>query len=118
MNTFQQDELRTDRDVIAIGDFNITSYRSKLYKAVSKHSLSAPASLLAQEFGSNLARNKRYDQILHPRQVDCRQGRALSLRLKLSFSPSVQLFCPAVGAIVNARSGSIPVSDGGHSEQD
>lgn len=65
VNTFQQDELRTDRDIIAIGDFNITSYRSNLYKAVSKHGLSAPASLLKHEFGSNLARNKRYDQILH-----------------------------------------------------
>lgn len=65
VNNFQQDELRTDRDVIAIGDFNIPSYRSSLYKAVSKHGLSAPASLLAQEFGSNLAKNKRYDQILH-----------------------------------------------------
>jgi endonuclease/exonuclease/phosphatase family metal-dependent hydrolase len=65
VNSFQKDELRTDRDVIAVGDFNITSYGSNLYKAVSKHGLSAPASLLAQEFGSNLARNKRYDQILH-----------------------------------------------------
>ncbi|MEP5762978.1 MAG: endonuclease/exonuclease/phosphatase family protein [Halieaceae bacterium] len=65
VNTFQQDEYRVDRDVIAIGDFNITSYRSKLYKAVTQHGLAAPKSLLGLKHGSNLAKNKRYDQILH-----------------------------------------------------
>jgi endonuclease/exonuclease/phosphatase family metal-dependent hydrolase len=65
VNTFQHDELRGARDIIAVGDFNITSYDSDLYKAVSKHGLSAPKSLLKSEHGSNLAKNKRYDQILH-----------------------------------------------------
>lgn len=65
VNTFQKDEFRVDRDVIAIGDFNITSYRSKLYKAVTKHGLAAPSALLKAEHGSNLQKNKRYDQILH-----------------------------------------------------
>ncbi len=62
---FQKDEYRVDRDVIALGDFNIPGYRSDLYKAVSKYGLSAPASILNLEHGSNLQKNKRYDQILH-----------------------------------------------------
>jgi len=65
VSTFQKDELRVDRDIIVIGDFNITSFRSALYKAIAKHGLSAPKSLLGLKHGSNLAKNKRYDQILH-----------------------------------------------------
>lgn len=62
---FQKDEYRVDRDVIALGDFNIPSFGSDLYHAVSQYGLSAPASILALDHGSNLQRNKRYDQILH-----------------------------------------------------
>jgi endonuclease/exonuclease/phosphatase family metal-dependent hydrolase len=65
VNTFQKDELRVDRDIIVIGDFNIPNFRSSLYKAVAKHGLSAPKSLLSLKHGSNLAKDKRYDQILH-----------------------------------------------------
>ncbi len=36
-----------------------------LYKAISKYGLSAPDAIIQSEFGSNLANNKRYDQILH-----------------------------------------------------
>jgi len=53
-----------DRDLIVMGDFNIPSLDSPLYKAVTKRGLVMPASL-AGITGSNLARNKRYDQILH-----------------------------------------------------
>lgn len=62
---YQKDEYRVDRDVIALGDFNIDGYSSDLYKAVSQYGLSAPESILALNHGSNLAKNKRYDQILH-----------------------------------------------------
>ena len=62
---FQKDEYRVDRDVIALGDFNIPSYDSDLYTAVSQYGLSAPASILHSKHGSNLMKNKRYDQILH-----------------------------------------------------
>lgn len=62
---FQKDEYRVDRDVIALGDFNIPSYVSPLYKAVSQYGLSAPASILNLKHGSNLMKDKRYDQILH-----------------------------------------------------
>ncbi len=65
VQAFQKDEYRVDRDVIALGDFNIPNYGSKLYKAVSQFGLSAPESILNLEHGSNLMKNKRYDQILH-----------------------------------------------------
>ncbi len=65
VKTYIKDEYRTDRDVILMGDFNITSFNSKLYDAISQYGLKAPESIIKSEFGSNLAKNKRYDQILH-----------------------------------------------------
>jgi len=53
-----------DQDVIVMGDFNIPTLESELYEVVTKRGLSMPESL-AGITGSNLARNKRYDQILH-----------------------------------------------------
>jgi endonuclease/exonuclease/phosphatase family metal-dependent hydrolase len=53
-----------DHDVIVMGDFNIPSKDSLLYKAVTKRGLQMPAAL-AGITGSNLAKDKRYDQILH-----------------------------------------------------
>lgn len=65
VRAFQKDEYHVDRDVIALGDFNIPNYQSELYQAVSQFGLSAPASILNLDHGSNLAKDKRYDQILH-----------------------------------------------------
>jgi Endonuclease/Exonuclease/phosphatase family len=53
-----------DSDIIVMGDFNIPSLDSPLYKAVVKRGLTMPKSL-AGITGSNLGKNKRYDQILH-----------------------------------------------------
>ncbi len=53
-----------DSDVIVMGDFNIPSLNSPLYKAVTKRGLTMPKGL-AGITGSNLGRNKRYDQILY-----------------------------------------------------
>jgi hypothetical protein len=53
-----------DRDVIVMGDFNIPSLSSPLYKAIVKRGLTMPPSL-AGITGSNLGRDKRYDQILY-----------------------------------------------------
>lgn len=65
IKTFQKDEHRVDRDIIALGDFNIPSFTHEMYEAISEYGLSAPKSILSLEHGSNLAKNKRYDQILH-----------------------------------------------------
>ena len=55
----------TDNDIILMGDFNIPKIDDDLYNAVTSKGLKAPEALLKLEHGSNLAKNKRYDQILH-----------------------------------------------------
>lgn len=60
-----KDKNCEDRDVIVMGDFNIPSRTSPLFKALTSTGLVIPSALLKDEFGTNLARNKRYDQIMH-----------------------------------------------------
>jgi endonuclease/exonuclease/phosphatase family metal-dependent hydrolase len=54
-----------DKDIILLGDFNIPSRRSTTFKAITSKGLRIPPGLLKTDFATNLARNKRYDQILH-----------------------------------------------------
>jgi endonuclease/exonuclease/phosphatase family metal-dependent hydrolase len=54
-----------DKDILVIGDFNIASRDDSLFKAITSKGLSIPDALLKLQFGSNLEKNKRYDQILH-----------------------------------------------------
>jgi len=53
-----------EKDIIVAGDFNIPSTKSVLYKAITAKRLKVPKALLGDP-GSNLERDKRYDQILH-----------------------------------------------------
>lgn len=52
-----------DKDILITGDFNIET--PEMHKALLSQRLKVPAALSKGEFGSNLAKNKRYDQILH-----------------------------------------------------
>lgn len=52
-----------DRDFIVTGDFNIES--AAMYEALTSKGLVAPVAIRKGEFGTNLAKDKRYDQILH-----------------------------------------------------
>lgn len=52
-----------DRDFFVTGDFNIET--TAMYSALTSKGLVAPAALRKGEFGTNLAKDKRYDQILH-----------------------------------------------------
>jgi hypothetical protein len=61
----RQEEHREDKDLIVMGDFNIPSKTSPLFKAITKHGLKIPTALAGLEHGSNLEKDKRYDQILH-----------------------------------------------------
>jgi len=61
----RRDKCNEDSDTIVMGDFNIPSRTDALFKAVTKHGLQIPNALLGTEHGSNLEKNKRYDQILH-----------------------------------------------------
>lgn len=58
------DASAVDKDMIVMGDFNIPSLASAAFKAVTARGLRMPAAL-AGVHGSNLAKDKRYDQILH-----------------------------------------------------
>lgn len=60
-----------DKDLIVMGDFNIPSRSDALFKAITKHGLRIPKALLGVTHGSNLEKDKRYDQILqHPIYLD------------------------------------------------
>lgn len=54
-----------DEDLFVMGDFNIPSTRSPLFKAITSTGLKVPTALAKQDLGSNLEKDKRYDQILH-----------------------------------------------------
>lgn len=60
-----KDKHCEDRDIIVMGDFNIPRRDSPLFQALTSTGLVLPKALIKDEFGSNLARNKRYDQIMH-----------------------------------------------------
>jgi len=57
-----------DKDIIVMGDFNIPEVPGELYDAVASMGLSIPDALRGTDHGTNLARDKRYDQILHYRR--------------------------------------------------
>jgi endonuclease/exonuclease/phosphatase family metal-dependent hydrolase len=59
-----------DRDVIAMGDFNIPKRDHPTFTALTSTGLKLPKALLKDDFGTNLARDKRYDQIMHFARFD------------------------------------------------
>jgi endonuclease/exonuclease/phosphatase family metal-dependent hydrolase len=60
-----------DKDILVMGDFNIPAVDDPMYAAITSKGLKMPTALLGVH-GSNLAKDKRYDQILHdPRYSDC-----------------------------------------------
>ena len=52
-----------DKDLILLGDFNIPKVDDELFRAITSKGLRIPK-VLRGKHGSNLAKNKRYDQIL------------------------------------------------------
>ncbi|OHB68118.1 MAG: endonuclease [Planctomycetes bacterium RBG_13_62_9] len=62
------DKNTEDKDLIVMGDFNIPSKNSPLFAAITEHGLQIPKSLLGLSHGSNLEKDKRYDQIFHHAQ--------------------------------------------------
>ncbi len=57
-----------DKDIILMGDFNIPALDDDLFKAITSKGLTIAKALRGLTHGSNLARDKRYDQILHYRR--------------------------------------------------
>lgn len=58
------EKTHEDKDLIVMGDFNIPSRTDPLFAAIAKHGLQIPRTLLGAH-GTNLEKDKRYDQILH-----------------------------------------------------
>jgi hypothetical protein len=54
-----------DKDIIVMGDFNIPKVDDAVFQAITSKGLSIPEVLRGKNHGSNLARTKHYDQILH-----------------------------------------------------
>lgn len=61
----RREKYSEDKDIIVMGDFNIPSRTDDMFRAITKHGLQIPNALLGCEHGSNLEKDKRYDQILH-----------------------------------------------------
>jgi len=61
----RRDKCNEDVDIIVMGDFNIPALNDPSFAAITKHGLCIPRALLGLDHGSNLAKDKRYDQILH-----------------------------------------------------
>ena len=64
INQFRRAEHAVDRDLIVVGDFNIPDRSGPMFQAVAEYGLHIPKAMLGDRFGSNLARDKRYDQIM------------------------------------------------------
>jgi endonuclease/exonuclease/phosphatase family metal-dependent hydrolase len=61
----RKDETAEDKDMIVMGDFNIPKNSGTLFDAITSHGLQIPKALSGLKIGSNLEKDKRYDQILH-----------------------------------------------------
>lgn len=60
-----------DKDIIVLGDFNVPKLDNITFEALTSKGLKIPQAL-TNVVGTNLAENKRYDQILHyPHYVKC-----------------------------------------------
>jgi endonuclease/exonuclease/phosphatase family metal-dependent hydrolase len=54
-----------EADIFVTGDFNISSRKTPLFKAITAKGLQVPRALLQLDPGTDLVKKKRYDQILH-----------------------------------------------------
>jgi endonuclease/exonuclease/phosphatase family metal-dependent hydrolase len=54
-----------DKDIILMGDFNIPKVDDELFEAITGKGLKIPKAIRGLEHGSNLAKDKQYDQIFH-----------------------------------------------------
>lgn len=54
-----------DKDIFVVGDFNIPKVDDELFRAITAHHLTIPMKLRGTNHGSNLQKDKHYDQIFH-----------------------------------------------------
>lgn len=65
IDTRRNDPYCVDKDIILLGDFNIPKVDDSLFKAITSKGLHMHKKVRGIKHGSNLAMDKRYDQILH-----------------------------------------------------
>ena len=58
----RKEPTAVDKDILVMG---ASMSRTKRFKALTSYGLKLPEALAGRDLGSNLERNKRYDQILH-----------------------------------------------------
>lgn len=61
----RHERFGVDKDIILMGDFNIPEVDDALFRAVTSKGLRIPDAIRGMQHGSNLARSRYYDQILH-----------------------------------------------------
>lgn len=61
----RKDTYSVDKDILVMGDFNIPKLDDDLFQAITSKGLRIPDSIRGLDHGSNLAKNKRYDQIFY-----------------------------------------------------
>ena len=59
----RKESTAVDKDILVMGDFNLED--EEMFKVLTGYGLKVPDALVGRDLGSNLERNKRYDQILH-----------------------------------------------------
>jgi endonuclease/exonuclease/phosphatase family metal-dependent hydrolase len=59
----RKEPTAVDKDILVMGDFNVED--EEMFKVLTSYGLKLPEALAGRDLGSNLERNKRYDQILH-----------------------------------------------------
>jgi hypothetical protein len=59
----RKEPAAVDKDILVMGDFNVED--EEMFKVLTSYGLKLPEALVGRDLGSNLERNKRYDQILH-----------------------------------------------------
>ena len=64
----RRDKHVVDKDIILMGDFNIPALDDDLFDAITSKGLTIPDALRGTDHGTNLRRDRRYDQILHHRR--------------------------------------------------
>lgn len=92
-----------DKDIILMGDFNIPEVDDDLFKAITSKGLRMPDSLRGMSYGSNLTKDRRYDQILHyPIHSKCFTNHAGVLDFFVGGEAGIAALYPASAMKTNA----------------
>lgn len=104
-----------DKDIILVGDFNITTKRSNTFKAITSRGLQLPKPLRSRKFRTNMGKKSYiYDQILHyPTHEHRFTNKAGALDFYLNDPGNIEKYYPGQGlswsAFTNQFSDHLPL---------